>query len=558
MCNDKDIVCAARARGFGPTRRCVARLQHRCGRRASRPGSIIGRALPQQLTDIACTQNSANINFASLLRRAADVHGDRPAMVYRSETTTFKGLERRASAIAKTLLSTGIARSETVAVLARAPQDAAAAFFAALAVGAVGINLNELYRPRQIEHVLAHSRARALIVGREMLKSMPRAISTDARILVLEDIQPSDAEFQPMESAGGAPAQITYTSGSTGQPKGVMMSHANLWAGVRVVAGYLGLRSDDRIASVLPFSFVYGFNQLTTSLYVGATLVVERSTLVQEIVSTLHRERITVLAAVPPLWQQLLGVAAFRDHPLDSLRVVTNAGGRLPPESVRELRRSQPQAKLFLMYGLTEVFRSTFLSPEEVDAYPDSMGRAVPESTVYVVTDEGRLAGAGEIGELLHGGPSVAIGYVGDRDATERVFRPNPFAGPSAPDRVVYTGDLVRRDEEGRLFYVGRRDRMIKTMGFRVSPDEISDVLQASGLVTEAAVVTEPDPQRGERIVACVVLREKDTLDQLRRFCGVELPRYMQPAKYVVVPAIPRNMSGKHDIPQLKASLSTL
>jgi acyl-CoA synthetase (AMP-forming)/AMP-acid ligase II len=317
------------------------------------------------------------------------------------------------------------------------------------------------------------------------------------------------------------------------------------------------LKSDDRIASLLPFSFVYGFNQLTTSLFVGAVLVVERSTLAHEIVATLRRERITVLAGVPPLWQQLLGVAAFRDTPLESLRIMTNAGGRLPPESVRQLRIAQPQARLFLMYGLTEVFRSTFLDPEEVDAHPDSMGRAVPESTVYVVTDQGSIAGTGEVGELVHGGPTVAIGYLRDEETSKKVFRANPFAGPEAPARVVYSGDLVRRDGEGRLYYVGRRDRMIKTMGFRVSPEEISDVIQASGLVTEAAIVTEPDAQRGEKIVACVVLRSEGTLDQLRRFCGVELPRYMQPARFVVLPAIPRNPSGKHDLQQLKITAAS-
>ena len=508
------------------------------------------------MTDVPARQNPAPSNFASLLWHAAEAHANRAAISQRGATTTFAALGQRASAIASALVDLGLGPGAAAAVLARSPQDAAAAFFATLAVGAVGINLNELYKPRQIEFVLGHSGARVLMVGREVLKSMPRSISTDARILVLEDIVSSDTTFVPVESDVDAPAQITYTSGSTGQPKGVLMSHANLWAGVRVVAGYLGLRSDDRIASLLPFSFVYGFNQLTTALYVGAKLVVERSTLVQEIVTTLRREKITVLAAVPPLWQQLLAAASFRDQPIESLRIVTNAGGRLPPESVRELRRSQPQARLFLMYGLTEVFRSTFLPPEEVDAYPASMGRAVPESTVYVVNDAGEIAGTGEVGELVHGGPSVALGYVRDSEATARVFRPNPFAAPGAPARVVYSGDLVRRDEEGRLFYVGRRDRMIKTMGFRVSPDEISDVLQASGLVAEAAIVTEPDQQRGERIVACVVLRETGTLEELRRFCGVELPRYMQPVRYVLMDAIPRNSSGKHDIVQLKAALS--
>jgi acyl-CoA synthetase (AMP-forming)/AMP-acid ligase II len=516
---------------------------------------MIGRALSRPLTDSAPTLNPVNPNFAALLRRAADQYGDRPAITHRGDVTTFADLARRAAAIAKALTRSGLGNGETAAVIARSPQDAAAAFFATLAVGAVGINLNELYRPRQIEFVLEHSHARVLILSREILKSMPRAIATDARILVLDDVELSDGQFEPVETTADAPAQITYTSGSSGPPKGVLMSHANLWAGVRVVSGYLGLRSDDRIASLLPFSFVYGFNQLTTSLFVGATLVVERSTLVQEMVATLRREQVTVLAAVPPLWHQLLGIAAFRDQPLHSLRIMTNAGGRLPPESVRELRRCQPQAQLFLMYGLTEVFRSTFLTPDEVDAHPDSMGRAVPESTVYVVTDSGELAAPGEIGELVHGGPSVALGYVGDSEATERVFRANPFKGPGPP-RVVYSGDLVRSDEEGRLFYVARRDRMIKTMGFRVSPDEISDVLQASALVTDAAVVTEPDPERGERIVACVVLRENATIEQLRRFCGIELPRYMHPFRYIVLPAIPRNPSGKHDIPQLKAALS--
>jgi acyl-CoA synthetase (AMP-forming)/AMP-acid ligase II len=494
----------------------------------------------------------SRISFAHLLSRAGDLFGDRIALVERQEKTTFNDLIRRAGTISKALGDAGVGPGDVCAVLARAPRDAAAGFFAVLGAGATGVNLNELYRARQMEFVLRHSGARALLVSRDVLRTLPRPIETSAQLIILEDVLSTDSDFVPLECEGKAPAQITYTSGSTGQPKGVLMSHENLWAGVRVVASYLGLREDDRIAGLLPFSFVYGFNQLTTALYVGATLVVERSTLPQEIVATLRRESVSVLAAVPSLWQQLLGVAAFRDHQLNALRVITNAGGRLPPSSVLELRKAQPQARLFLMYGLTEAFRSTFLPPEEVDSHPDSMGRAIPESTVYVITENGALAKPGEIGELLHGGPSVGIGYVGDRDATASVFRANPFFRPGEPERVVYTGDLVRRDEDGRLYYVGRRDRMIKTMGYRVSPDEISDVIQASGLVADAAVLTEPDPQRGERIIGCVVLRAAATLEELRRFCGIELPRYMQPARYVVLREIPRNASGKHDLARLK------
>jgi len=518
---------------------------------------MIPRPFPCDLIDDSDPNQLSKASFAHLLRRAGDRYGDRVAISERGEQTTFEDLVARASAISRSLDRVGIRPGDVCAVLARKPRDAAAGFFAALGIGAIGINLNELYRPRQIEFVLEHSQASALVISGEILKTFHRPIETKARLVILEDVPSTNSGFAPVDRDALSAAQITYTSGSTGQPKGVLMSHANLWAGVRVVATYLGLRSADRIAALLPFSFVYGFNQLTTALYVGATLVVERSTLTQEIVKTLRNEHVTVLAAVPPLWKQLLGVSAFRDQPLEALRVMTNAGGRLPPSTVRELRRAQPQAELFLMYGLTEVFRSTYLPPEEVDAHPDSMGRAVPESTVYVVNEKGEITSSGEVGELVHGGPSVGMGYVRDAEATARVFRANPFYRPGGPERVVYSGDLVRRDDQGLLYYVGRRDRMIKTMGYRVSPDEICDVIQSSGLVADAAVFTEPDEQRGERIVGCVVLRDEATLDQLRRFCGVELPRYMQPVRYALLDEIPRNASGKHDLPRLRSVVNS-
>src|SRR5256886_12749563 len=296
-------------------------------------------------------------------------------------------------------------------------------------------------------------------------------------------------------------AQIVYTSGSTGLPKGVAVSHANLWALTRALVACVGLPGAERLASLLPFSFVYGVGQLLCAVGAGAALVVERSPLPQQMIDTVRGEGATVLAAVPPLWSRLLRVPAFIEAPLPRLRVMTNAGGHLPAEAVRTLRQAQPGAQLYLMYGLTEALRCTYLPPAELDRRPDSMGRAIPGGEAYVLLEDGTPAPPGEIGELVYRGPTVTPGYWDDPEGPPRVFTPNPLrpsgAPPSVTDRVVFSGDLVRRDDQGFLYFVGRRDRIIKTMGYRVGPDEILGVLYASGEVEDAVVVGETDEASG-------------------------------------------------------------
>ena len=205
------------------------------------------------------------------------------------------------------------------------------------------------------------------------------------------------------------------------------------------------------------------------------------------------------------------------------------------------------------MYGLTEAFRSTYLPPSEADRRPDSIGRAIPGAEIMVLREDGTPCDADEVGELVHRGPTVGLGYWKDPETTARVYRPNPLRPPGAPDseRVVFSGDLVRRDAEGFIYHVGRRDKMIKSLGFRVSPDEVASIVFASGQVTEVIVTSEPDAIRGELIIAHVVLAEGATLDQLKRFCGTEMPRYMQPGRIEVHQTLPRTSSGKHDPKQL-------
>ncbi len=493
-------------------------------------------------------------NIATMVMGIVERTGDRPAIVERDRVATYAALARRAGAASAALTADGVTPGDRVVILLERSADAAAAFFGAVGMGAIAINANETLRPRQVEHILGHSGAKILVTSPELLDRQPRPIDAP-QTLFMNDISEGE-RFDPVSRRGSDVAQIIYTSGSTGLPKGVTITHDNLWAGTEAVTTYLGLEADDRIASLLPFSFDYGFNQLLCAISLGATLVVERSPVPQRIVASLRQHEATVLPAVPPLWLQLLGVKDFTDRAMKSLRVMTNTGGRLPVAAVRRLRQAQPQAKLFLMYGLTEAFRSTYLPPEEVDRRPDSIGKAIPGAEILVLNERNERCAPGEPGELVHRGPTVALGYWNDAEATAKVYRPNPTASGDESDaeRVVFSGDLVRRDDEGFLYFVGRRDKMIKSLGFRVSPDEVSEVLHASGEVLEAAVGSEPDERWGERVVAYVVLRPEGSLDRLQQFCGRELPRYMQPGRIVVLPDLPRTATGKYDLESLRSS----
>jgi amino acid adenylation domain-containing protein len=496
------------------------------------------------------------LNAAHLLWDSAARHGDRPAVVERGSTVTYSALRERAATIGAALRAEGIGTEDRVAILLERGRDAAAAFFGTLAAGAIAVVVNETLRPRQIEHVLAHSGARCLVTTGDLLARQPRRLSTDIVVLDASAMRPGGEPLVPVPRLGNDVAHIVYTSGSTGLPKGVAVSHGNLWALTSAVGSYLGLTEADRLASLLPFSFVYGVGQLLCAVNAGAALIVERSPLPQQMIQTVRGEGATVLAAVPPLWNRLLRVPAFVEAPLPRLRVMTNAGGHLPAEAVRALRQAQPGARLYLMYGLTEALRCTYLPPEEIDRRPDSIGRAIPGGEVYVLREDGTSAPPGEIGELVYRGPTVTLGYWNDPDLTARVFRPNPLRPPGASDgeRVVFSGDLVRRDPEGFLYFVGRRDRIIKTMGYRVGPDEILGVLYASGEVADAVVLGEPDETRGERIVVYVVLAQQGSLERLQAYCGRELPRFLQPARIEVRDALPLLASGKHDLQAVRIS----
>ena len=491
-------------------------------------------------------------NAAGLLWDAAARVPDAPAFVQRGGEVPYAALCARAAAFARALAEAGARPGDRVAVFLERGADAAAAWFGALAAGAVGVFVNEALRPRQVEYVLDHAGASILVTSGALLARLPRAPRTTARVLDAA-VVPGDAVWTPEARAAGEAAMLVYTSGSTGPPKGVALSHASLRACAETVGGYLGLGPSDRTLALLPFSSVYGFNQLLCAVATGGAVVVERSPLAATVGESCRALGVTVLAAVPPLWHALLRAPSLAS-PVPSLRVVQNAGGHLAPEAVRRLRAAQPQARCFLQYGMTEVMRATFLDPAEVDRRPGCMGRPVAGARVAVVRPDGTECAAGEAGELVFQGPTVALGYWRAPAETAWTFRPWPLGGGPPGARAVFSGDVVRRDADGFLWFAGRRDRMIRSLGYRVGPDEVADALHASGEVAEAVVTAHPDEARGERIVAHVVLRDGGCARRLEAYCRAETPRWMHPAQIRVLDALPRTAAGKYDAAALSGA----
>jgi acyl-CoA synthetase (AMP-forming)/AMP-acid ligase II len=281
----------------------------------------------------------------------------------------------------------------------------------------------------------------------------------------------------------------------------------------------------------------------------GCTIVLQRSHLPADVCSALERHRITALAGVPTLWIQLMQRGSpLQRMELPHLRYITNSGGAFPTELVQRYRARFPHVRIFLMYGLSEAFRSTYLPPDELDRRPDSMGKAIPETDVLVIGSDGRPCAPGQPGELVHRGPTVALGYWNEPLATARVFRPDPLE-PDARRKAVYSGDVVKRDDDGFLYFVGRRDQLIKTSGYRVSPEEVEELIYATDLVAEVVVHGRPDPVAGAAIVADVVPSDAPRFEPgaLIDACRASMPPYMVPKAVRVHDKLPRTASGKFD-----------
>jgi acyl-coenzyme A synthetase/AMP-(fatty) acid ligase len=320
-----------------------------------------------------------------------------------------------------------------------------------------------------------------------------------------------------------------------------MLSHTNLWLGAVSVAHYLGLQPDDRTLAVLPLGFDYGQNQLFSTWKAGGAVYPFDFLMAKDVWRAIERQGITTLAAVPPLWLQLVEANAAAAQ---SIRRITNSGGALTPSLIDRLRLRVPNADIYPMYGLTEAFRSTYLPPALVASHPASMGRAIPFAEVMAVAPDGTEASPGQPGELVHAGPLVAQGYWRDAERTTTRFKPAP-AWSTSGGTAVWSGDTVTCDVEGLFYFVGRDDEMIKTSGYRISPLEIEEAALASGVVAEAVAHAIPDPATGQ--ATRLVVRGTGDTDMLTAYLKRELPSHMQPKTIDWRAEFPRNANEKID-----------
>ena len=499
------------------------------------------------------------------------------ALVHRGERLTYGEINRRANRVASLLRSQGIKRGDRVAVFLDNSIESVIALFGILKADAVFLMLSAQLKAPKLGYILDNCEAKAIVSEPSKLKGVAdvvRSASCLESVIFVGDHRKAEpgmhrnmvawSESETLPDAPSNPrsanidvdlASIIYTSGSTGNPKGVMLTHLNMVSAATSITNYLENVPQDIVINVLPLSFDYGLYQALMTFKFGGTLVLEKSFVFPyEIIKRMSEEKVTGFPGVPTIFAILLQMKDLRKYDLSSLRYITNTAAALPVTHIQQIRQTFPQARLYSMYGLTECKRVSYLPPEELDRRPDSVGRGMPNEEVWIVDEKGTRLGPGTVGELVVRGSNVMKGYWGDAETTDKVLKPGPLPG----EKVLHTGDLFRMDEEGFLYFVGRKDDMIKTRGERVSPKEVENALTAAEGVAEAAVLPVPDELLGSAIKAYIVPKDGAILNekQLLLHCKKTLEEFAIPKYFEFRDSLPKNASGKIDKLALKAELA--
>lgn len=498
---------------------------------------------------------------------------ERPAIETAREIVTYGQLCQQVSNFAAELAELGVRRGDRVGIHLAKSIEEIVATFAVARLGAVFVNINHLYTLQQVNHILEDAGVSVLATDRRRAKLLAEAgfdQGLDGVLVTQKAGQRAGDAAAPDSGSAPTPlpacsavdqdlAALMYTSGSTGRPKGVMLTHANVVAGARSTARYLRNSRDDRVLSFPPLSFDYGLNQVMSMFLVGGTVILQGVMMPAEIVKTVVEKRVTGLPLVAPAWVQLVGYLEETDQDLPSLRYVTNTGGKIPMGILEAMGRRFAQADKFLMYGLTEGFRCTYLDPERFYQKMGAIGRAIPNVETFVVDPVRGLCGPGETGELIQRGALNSPGYWRNQEATDEKFKVNPhLVALIGEEKVLHSGDLVRMDEDGDLWFVSRLDSMIKSSGYRISPTEIEEIIFASNLLDDVVAFGVEDETLGQKIEVAVSFREGCSADEaaLQTHCRAQMPTFMVPSRvHVWAGPMPRTSSGKIDRPKVLDAL---
>lgn len=503
------------------------------------------------------------------LDNTADRLPGKTALVAGSERITYAELDRRVDCLARMLQAHGVARGDRVGLFLDNGVDMVAGVFAALRIGAVFMPVNPLTKQDKLAFLLNNARASVLLTQSSLAFAWHAAIeasstvhtcvvrnddnaapgSVSDRILAFpEHDKGTDSRTVCSESIDQDLASLIYTSGSTGDPKGVMLSHLNMVSAANSVSTYLQLQESDVILCALPLAFDYGLYQVLMSVKMGATVVLEQSfAFPLKILERMAGEKITVFPGVPTMFSLLMTLKGLESYDLKPLRMITNTAAALSEEHIRRIRALFPQATLYSMYGLTECKRVTYLPPEQLDTRPSSVGRGMPNEEVWLVDENGKRLPNGSTGELVIRGSNVMRGYWENPVETAKRLRPAPSPGSNAGEMLLYSGDLFRTDEEGWLYFVARRDDIIKSRGEKVSPREVENAIYSLPGVIDVAVVGVPDDVLGQAIKAFVVCSAEAPLNekQVIRHCLAHLENFMAPKFVEFVSELPKTDTGK-------------
>jgi long-chain acyl-CoA synthetase len=502
------------------------------------------------------------------LESSASLYPDKIALICGEDRFTYRQIEEEANRLAHAFIASGVQRGDRIVIALPNSVDSVLAIFAALKAGAVFVVLNPTTKTDKLVYILNDCRASAIVLagGRRApdsacwartphLNSVFTVGAATDLALELQSANKAMASLEDARKKGGSSlppakksididlAALIYTSGSTGRPKGVMLTHLNIISAATSITTYLENTTSDIVINVLPLAFDYGLYQLLMMFKVGGTLLLHDSFAYPNIIlEKISRQGVTGFPIVPTMSAMLLQMN-LSQFTFPKLRYISNTAAALPIEHIRKLRVLFPHVKLYSMYGLTECKRVSFLPPDQIDVRPGSVGRGMPNEEVYIVDDSGNRLGPNLTGELVVRGSNVMRGYWELPEETDRCLKPGPLPG----EKVLYTGDLFRSDEEGYLYFVGRKDDIIKTRGEKVSPREVEEVLYVLEGVAEAAVIGAPDPIQGSLIKALVTLKPGTQLTQqdILRHCSARLEDFMVPSVVEFCESLPKTESGK-------------